>query len=197
MIKDGRQASPTLEGIREDHLRRYEFALQFAIGRGLKSVADIGCGTGYGSYILARGISKVLGYEIDADAVAFGNQHYAHPNITRFVGDLRTVQVSEVDAAIAFEVIEHLPNPMVLLQQLQAKYLIGSVPNQNAIPFNPAHNERHFRHYTPGETVADLKDSGWGVVQIGSQAGKKGAASLLHWNRTDGRTLVFVASRGA
>jgi len=43
-----RQVSPTLDGIRKDHLARYKWAAKRLSG----CVYDIGCGIGYGSKIL-------------------------------------------------------------------------------------------------------------------------------------------------
>ena len=61
-----RQVSPTVDGIRADHVNRYKWAIDKTIGR----VTDAACGIGYGSVILAEAGIKVRAIDIDAEAIA-------------------------------------------------------------------------------------------------------------------------------
>ena len=114
MIVDGRQVSDTLAGIREDHRNRYSFAIGYARRVGVKTVADIGAGIGYGSWMLADAGYIVDGYEINQTANEYGEKHYPHPNLSRTVTDVMSVTVS-ADMMTAFEIVEHVPQPELFL----------------------------------------------------------------------------------
>ena len=62
-----------------DHLKRYEFAKTYCKD---KSVLDIACGTGYGTYELAQVATKVLGVDIDQDAVKLAKDTYKNDNLS-------------------------------------------------------------------------------------------------------------------
>ena len=78
-------------GRRRFHLARYEFAANYVAG---KDAADIACGTGYGSELLAlRGARSVVGVDIDEGAVCYARTHHAPSN-----ADFRCAQVSRPDS---------------------------------------------------------------------------------------------------
>ena len=92
MIKDfsaksgERVSAVTDDRIITDHLARYNYAvnfigLQFA-GYDRLFGADIFCGSGYGSNILARGTnSLVLGIDASDESIAQANLSFQRPNI--------------------------------------------------------------------------------------------------------------------
>ena len=57
-----------------EHMHRYLFAANFVSN---KTVLDISCGEGYGSYILAQKAKSVIGCDIDEDIVKKAKQKYA------------------------------------------------------------------------------------------------------------------------
>jgi SAM-dependent methyltransferase len=125
---------PTL--LSAHHLHRYTLAARLC--KGLR-VLDLACGVGYGSELLARGgAAAVEGVDIDPDAIAEAQAAYGGDSIAFGVADalqrLLRVDPDMVDAIIAFEALEHLPNlPEVLdrMQELAAAgvRLLLSVPN--------------------------------------------------------------------
>lgn len=195
MIKNGRQLAPTLAGIRDDHVARYRLAAAEATAAGLTEALDVGCGAGYGSYVLALAGLQVSGYDIDAGAIAYGDQHYGHPAITRAVADLAGVAVPSGCLVAAFEIIEHSEGAPSFLARAasSAALLVGSVPNEAAIPFSRNKHPEHYRHYTADELVRELAGAGWRATMLGSQKGKHGIDAVVHDGLTGGRTLVFVA----
>src|SRR4051794_425671 len=59
-----------------DHIRRYLFAQQFARG---KVVADIACGSGYGSDILLRAhAQQVFAIDISPNALIYARARWKH-----------------------------------------------------------------------------------------------------------------------
>ena len=106
----GERFLPGTEGeIAHEHWHRYAFARRFVAGR---RAADIACGEGYGSALLASVAATVVGVDVDADAVAHAQAAYAGTANLRFVeGSAAALPLADasVDAIVSFETIEHLP----------------------------------------------------------------------------------------
>ncbi len=87
-----------------------------------KQVADIACGTGYGTQMLSEGGARsVRGMDISEDAVAFCKSHNNAVNVTYTVADaemLTECADAEFDVVISFETIEHLPNAEAYLVEM-------------------------------------------------------------------------------
>ena len=202
-----RQVAPYLAGIREDHTARYRYAAAEASKRNMTTAYDIGCGSGYGSFILAaEGGLIVSGNDRVQDCIDYGNEHYKHPNIDRICGDLSDMfpeggDWRDHDDAMntmiaAFEIVEHSNLAPAFLKRAaeHAFLLVGSVPNQDVVPYDPAKfNPEHYRHYTHQEITDELKAADWRVMRLGSQTGKKGPGAKVRNGVFTGRTLVFVA----
>ncbi len=200
MIKDGRQLSPNLDGIRDDHKERYRFAgrmLQERFDGEQPRILDMGCGCGYGSFILATEFGfRVHGIDIDPGAILYGNENYYDDRIWRGAHDISSGKLPECDAVVAFEVIEHVFDGQRLIEKIadQAGYLVGSVPNEDMIHFNSELHKRHFRHYTAMEIDRSLKDAGMIPAFMGGQIGKHKDQARVMKQIISARTLVFVAA---
>ncbi len=127
----------------ELHLQRYEFAARHArSGRAL----DMACGVGYGSRLLADHAElDVLGVDLDAAAIAYAATRYGGPR-TRF--EQRDAQAfsdpAGFDTVVSLETIEHVPDPVLLIERLVAAVrpggvLIASVPTTPSVDVNPHH----------------------------------------------------------
>lgn len=186
-----RQVAPSLDGIRRDHLARYEWAArQLPVGR---RVLDVACGVGYGAYILARAGLHVVAFDRDEEAIAYARQHYGHPNISFRCADVMDVAGYEpdaFDAATCFEAIEHLRDPLPMLRALRAvaPTLLASVPDETHFPYR--NYAFHFRHYTRPEFEALLKQAGYAVSAV---YGQRDAQADV--GSGPGRTLVVEARR--
>ena len=89
-----RQVARRLEDIRADHLARYRLAAGEARRRGLSWAFDVGCGVGYGSWILAEeGGLVVFGYDRDEESIEYAEEHYRHIKVLRAVRDLETLRI--------------------------------------------------------------------------------------------------------
>lgn len=198
-----RQQAPTLARIRDDHVERYRWAALAAMKLDCTRATDVGAGVGYGSFILAdmAGL-RVTAYERDLGAVAYGREYYRHALVETVAGDVTRSEFQPGwDGAIAtaFELIEHVDDPGRILRMLALthRWLAGSVPNEEVVPFAPGvSNPEHRRHYRPGEIRQLLQESGWRVDWIGGQTGKRLAdAKIVPEGRF--RTLVFLAESEA
>ena len=187
-----RQVAPMLSGIRRDHVARYEFAARVLCGA--PRIIDLACGVGYGAEILATAGSEVLAIDRSPDAVAYGQRHYNSSGRVRFVcqnaEDLRLAL--PYDAAVCFETIEHIEDPLPVLQFLcrHARRLVASVPNEAVFPHRGA-VKFHYRHYTRAEFGELLQRAGYRVISWHGQAGPFSEVEP----EIEGRTLIAVAER--
>ncbi len=143
--------------IEAEHVSRYQWAAQVAGGR---SVLDAGCGTAYGSRLLAAGGAReVVGVDIASsvlEAVAPGM-----PQSVRLQsGDLSRLDLEDdrFELVVCFEVIEHVEDPGTVLDELvrvlaPGGVLLVSSPNRGVYP--PG-NPHHLHEFVPSELEAEL-----------------------------------------
>lgn len=91
----------------QEHLARYAFAAQFAVGA---DVLDVGCGVGYGSQWLGKsGAKSVLGFDLSEAAVDHARMNYFHPAVSYKVADATAIEPGDgYDLVTCFELIEHI-----------------------------------------------------------------------------------------
>jgi SAM-dependent methyltransferase len=189
-----RQVAPRLDGIRRDHVARYEFAASLLLPTRTR-VIDLACGVGYGAAILADAGHTVLAVDRNAEALAYAARHYRRRRVTRVATEAATFAVPKgtvYDAAVCFETIEHLEDPLPMLTTLcrAAPLLVASVPNERIFP----HGGRvrfHYRHYTRPEFAALLEAAGYEVTGWYGQAGPESDVEP----ELEGRTIVVTARR--
>ncbi len=127
------------------HLARYSFACDYVAG---KDVADIACGTGYGSELLRlEGNAKsVIGVDIDQRAIEYASlRHGAEACEYRCApGTATGLPADSVDVVVSFETLEHVPDDQALIAEFvrllrPRGVLVCSVPNRWALEGSPHH----------------------------------------------------------
>ncbi len=184
-----RLVSPTYDGLRVDHLTRYMFAANLVAG---KRVLDCSCGIGYGSRLLALAGCVVTAVDIDPEAIAYAKRYYPHERIKHICADATREHLGDYDVAVSFETIEHIKEPLLMLQKFQAPTLIGSVPNQGVVPWTEA-EKFHYRHYTPQEFIDLAAEAQYSVEKLYTQMNER--TGVVPADTAFGRNLVIVAHR--
>jgi 2-polyprenyl-3-methyl-5-hydroxy-6-metoxy-1,4-benzoquinol methylase len=150
--------------VENEHLARYRYAMQMVRG---KRVADIACGTGYGTQMLAKaGAQSVHGMDLSVEAVEFCRENYNAPNVTYSVANaqkLAAIGDSEFDLVVSFETIEHLPEVEAYVEEMArilrpgGRFLVSTPDRRIAsvmyrILGRPT-NKHHVREYTEVELL--------------------------------------------
>jgi cephalosporin hydroxylase/2-polyprenyl-3-methyl-5-hydroxy-6-metoxy-1,4-benzoquinol methylase len=110
-----------------EHCSRYSFALSLIGGL---HVLDLGCGTGYGSEMLSWSAASVRGFDLWQPGA---NEHPRWPGVLElnYGHDLCLDPLPHAEAAVMFEVIEHLPDAPQALEIAWSAVgtIIASFPN--------------------------------------------------------------------
>lgn len=119
-----------------EHISRYVFSAPLIKG---KSVLDVACGTGYGSFYLAQnGAKEVIGMDISLEAIKYAKMRYKANNLHFCVGNAIEMPLFpfRFDSIVSFETIEHLLHPKKFLEEINKivkknSLIIISTPNKN------------------------------------------------------------------
>ena len=88
-----------------EHVSRYHFAQLFATG---KCVLDVGCGTGYGTELLAERAAEAVGFDLSPEAIQYATEKYGRPRFLLGSADSFPIRSQSCGVITAFEVIEHI-----------------------------------------------------------------------------------------
>jgi 2-polyprenyl-3-methyl-5-hydroxy-6-metoxy-1,4-benzoquinol methylase len=107
------------------HVGRYQWACLALAERNPKSVLDIACGAGYGSFMLASALpnASVLGIDYDERAIGYAgtnhtavNLRYAHGSVVTWIAN--DALIPAVEAIVSFDTIEHLLHREIALMRM-------------------------------------------------------------------------------
>jgi 2-polyprenyl-3-methyl-5-hydroxy-6-metoxy-1,4-benzoquinol methylase len=102
-----------------EHISRYFFAKQLI--KPHHHVIDLGCGAGYGTFELAHIADFIAGIDISYEAIEYAKERYTRPNLSFMQMDCSdlTFEHSKFDIAVSFEVIEHVPDVFLYMEQIK------------------------------------------------------------------------------
>jgi SAM-dependent methyltransferase len=136
--------------------RRHLAVYEWIAGRvsGLR-VADLACGEGYGSDVLARAAADVIGVDANPEAFEHARLRYSRPNL-RFERGLVESFDEPRDAIVFLQTIEHIEAPARLLEGFAAAAPVSYVSTPNRLTLAApgavkSDNPWHLREYTAGE----------------------------------------------
>lgn len=185
----GERYVPNLDSaeISYEHWHRYLYATQFVEG---KVVLDIASGEGYGSDLLAKTATRVVGVDISQVAVNHASKTYKKDNLEFLVGSVTDIPVdgeSIFDVIISFEIIEHVSedDQKKFLQEVKRLLkpdgvFICSTPDKKAYSDVPKYkNEFHIKEFYE-EEFKDFLSEYFKSVNVSGQ--KIWTASYI-WNK--------------
>jgi len=121
------------------------------------NVMDVGCGTGFGTHLLARRASHVTGCEIDEKALRFAERAFSNGKIAFYSFDVtQSMTPASYDFVTMIDVIEHIKEDKTAIKNCETLLnesgtFICSTPNRLSRYRKSAY---HVREYSPDE----LKD---------------------------------------
>lgn len=141
-------------------LARYRFAVPLCTG---KRVLDIGCGTGSGLRLIADTARFAAGVDYSSETLTSLALSFRQWRICAVAGDALTLpfQAGSFDVVTAFEVIEHLHDPTLLLGEMKRVLTPGgmailSTPNRPVYSPRGTWLDYHVREYDTVELEALL-----------------------------------------
>ena len=134
------------------HLAVYEWIAARCAGL---RVADLACGEGYGSDVLARAAADVVGVDANPEAHEHAKLRYRRPNL-RFERALVEEFAEPRDAIVFLQTIEHVQEPAELLRGFARLAPVSYVSTPNRLTLAPPGAEKsdnpwHLREYTLDE----------------------------------------------
>lgn len=176
-----RQTAKNINEIRKDHIVRYQLVLDY-IQKNRNSnkqvhILDMFCGNGYGSYLVASGLSncKFLSIDGSTEAIKLAKKYY-HCKGTKFKQKFFPFKLlkNKYDYAISLESVEHIKDDMLFLQTIYSSLkddgiLFLSTPNENKQSLKINENHFHYRHYVTNEMIDSLKQIGFELIKIYGQ----------------------------
>jgi SAM-dependent methyltransferase len=162
--------SPDYQTVYE-HLHRYHFAAQVCEG---KRVLDLASGEGYGSAILGKVASEVIGIDIDHASVEHARLHHGSDNVHFLEGsmlDSSALGGEQFDVVVCFEALEHVDDHATLLDVVcgalhEGGIFFVSTPDRTVYS-RDYHNPFHVHELDPGEFRALLSPRFARVVLYG------------------------------
>jgi SAM-dependent methyltransferase len=150
------------------HLAVYEWIAERVVGL---SVADLACGEGYGSAVLARSAADVVGVDANPQAHEHARLRYAGPRL-RFERALVEEFSGPCDAIVFLQTIEHIHEPAALLARFAATAPVAYVSTPNRLTLAPegakkSNNPWHLREYTLAEYRELLEPCFAGIEILG------------------------------
>ncbi len=107
------------------HLAVYEWIGARVIGR---RVIDMACGEGYGSEVLSRGATSVLGVDANPEAHEHARLRYSRQNLSFERGLVETHgERGAYDAVVFLQTIEHVHDPAQVLEHFRSLLAPGGV----------------------------------------------------------------------
>ncbi|MCC6779526.1 MAG: methyltransferase domain-containing protein [Hyphomicrobiales bacterium] len=151
----GERYVPQMEApeISYEHWHRYLYASQFVAG---KDVLDVASGEGFGAHLLAMSARRVVGVDVDPEAVAHAARTYQRPNLEFRCGSAVCIPLQDArsfDVVVSFETIEHLDAEQQMKFGDEIKRLLKpggqaiiSTPDKLYYSDQPKYNNEFHRH---------------------------------------------------
>ncbi len=169
----------TVEELVIEAMHRFAYTLVSEYADPQASVLEVGFGEGYGSEIVEPWIAAYVGVEVDHDAVEHALAKYGSTRVSFRHYDGKTLPFGDesFDIVMAFQVLEHVPDPEAFLRETRRVTRPGEpvlvvTPNRShrLAPGQRPWNRYHLREYSSPE-LADVMRSVFPVVELSGIVG--------------------------
>ena len=129
--------------------KAYSFSLQFVKD---KDILEIGSGSGYGTYRLAKAARNILGIDSDKITVRKSIEKYKTSNLKFICSKIEDYRgENKHDVIVAFQVLEHIEKPKIFFEKVASiikkdGLLIVTTPNKQTQSYNE--NPYHYKKYS-------------------------------------------------
>lgn len=162
------------------HVATYKYSLPYIDG---KKVLDYGCGSGYGSSLISKSCSQIIGVDVSNEAISHANKHFNAPNLS-YLQIKRAEDAplpfpdASFDVVLSFQVIEHVENVPAYLREIErvlvpGGYILIATPDRSSrlFSFQKPWNMWHLREYSQEQFHRELSDYFLNVkvLQIGGE----------------------------
>ena len=180
------------------HVAVYEWIAERSAGL---RVADLACGEGYGSDLLAERAAEAIGVDANPEAYEHARARYRRPNLSfrrelveEFCATVRdsATRFRKLDAVVFLQTIEHIHEPDRLLTKIAEVAPVAYISTPNRLTLAPPGAEKsdnpwHLREYDPGEYRELLEPHFSSVEVLGLHHARKlrahELAIRLGWDR--------------
>ncbi len=139
-----------------EHWHRYHWISAFVKDL---TVADLACGEGYGSALLAQHAKQVTGIDLSSATIEHAKKKYQEfSNLNYIQSDILNTPIPDesIDMVVSFETLEHLTAHHALLSEFKRVMkskgvLVISTPDKNVYSGSETHNEFHLEELTQAE----------------------------------------------
>lgn len=155
MILEQYQETEEAQLVRLFHVVTYRFAEKYTAG---KHILDYGCGSGYGSAMIAASAASVVAVDVAADAIAYARAHHARTNVEFGVIDPDKplpFDAGRFETVLSFQVIEHVREPAAYLREVvrvlkPGGVLVMATPDRRTrlLPLQRPWNRYHLTEYS-------------------------------------------------
>jgi SAM-dependent methyltransferase len=165
--------------------RRFEIDQMLHHAGMVKTVLDVGCGSGRHDVEMAErpGVERVVGVDYSPRSIEAAEREFPHRAVERHVADIFTMQPGQFDLVFSICVLPHLANPAEFLaacrrQVSDGGVVVATTPNRDRLENRLRRaigkpdaliDPQHFAEYTPAE-----------LAEFGCQAGLRMTATFAY-----------------
>jgi O-antigen biosynthesis protein len=176
----GERYVPEIAGnIRLEHLHRYLLARELCADR---RVLDIACGEGYGSDLIGRVATFVVGVDIAPNVVGHARARYGRKTVTFAAGSCAAIPLADhsVDVVVSFETIEHHTEHDAMMREVKRVLapngiLIISSPDRREYSEIPGYENPFHARELDRQEFADLLTSHFRRMRLVGQRVRAGS----------------------